>query len=127
MRFISTGLTLILALLHVWFMLLDTLFWTTPVGRAALGISQTYAEQTRVLAAHLGLFNAVLAAGLCYGVLRRSDAFKVFFLCAAVALGTLGGVTLGPVAFVIDALPALAALALLVLDRVSTVRPAAAG
>jgi putative membrane protein len=126
MRSLSTGIILIVAVLHVWFLLLETLLWTTPGARAAFGMSQSYAEQSAVLAAHQGLSNGFLAAGLCYGVLRRNEAFKIFFLGWAVAAGTLGGLTLGPRAFVIEAVPALGALALLLLDRAFRVRRPAA-
>ena len=115
-----------MAVLHVWFLLLETLLWTTPGARAAFGMSQSYAEQSAVLAAHQGLSNGFLAAGLCYGVLRRNEAFKIFFLGWAVAAGTLGGLTLGPRAFVIEAVPALGALALLLLGRALRVRRPAA-
>jgi putative membrane protein len=127
MRTLSIGLTLVVAVAHVWFLLLETLLWTTPVGRAAFAISPSYAEQSAVLAAHMGLANGFLAAGLFYGVLRHNDAFKIFFLGWAVAAGTLGGLTLGPSAFVIEALPALGALVLLLLHRTSRVRRPVAG
>jgi putative membrane protein len=126
MRFLSTSLTLITAVLHIWFLLLDTVFWTKPIGLAAFAMSRAFAEQTAVFAVHLGLCNGVLAAGLLYGVLRRNDAFTIFCLSWAAAAGILGGVTRGIPPFIIEAVPALVALAALVLTRTSRIRPATA-
>lgn len=119
MRSLSTGLTFVVAVVHIWFLALETQVWDTPAGMAALATSQSFAQPSAVFAARQGLFNGFLAAGLLCGLLLRKDAFKIFFLVCAVAAGTLDGLALGKAAFMIEALPALGALLILLLGRIT--------
>lgn len=45
----------LVALLHVYIMVLEMFLWTTPRGRKAFGNSVEKAETTKVLAANQGL------------------------------------------------------------------------
>ena len=58
----------LIALLHVYIMVLEMFLWTTPRGRRAFGNSVEKAETTKVLAANQGLYNGFLAAGLFWGL-----------------------------------------------------------
>ena len=60
-------LTLVVAALHVGFMVLETFAWTTPKVRRSFGMSAEDAETTRVLAANQGVYNGALAAGVDRG------------------------------------------------------------
>ena len=107
----------LVALLHAWFLVLEMFLWSTPYGRRAFGHSAEQAEATRVLAANQGLYNGFLAAGLVWGLLaeKRSRAIKVFFLGCIVVAGIYGGVTAKMTILYVQALPALAALVLVLL------------
>lgn len=75
------------------------------------------AQATRVLAANQGLYNGFLAAGLFWGALQaRADVLGFFLGCVVVA-GCYGAYSVNRRIFVVQALPALIALALLWLPR----------
>ena len=66
-----------------------------------------------MLAANQGLYNGFLAAGLLYAVATGSREFAVFFLACVVVAGTYGAWSVNKRIFVVQAMPALAALAAL--------------
>ena len=105
----------VIALLHLWFLVLEMFLWTKPSGRRAFGLSEEFARQTRLLAANQGLYNGFLAAGLIWGLTQGSAGFavKVFFLACVLVAGVFGGLTANRKILWIQALPALLGLALL--------------
>ncbi len=54
----------IVAVLHVYFLVLEMFLWTKPAGLRAFGQTPERAEASKVLAANQGLYNGFLAAGL---------------------------------------------------------------
>ena len=72
-------LTLIVALIHVWIMVLEIFLWTKPIGMKVFRMGPQKAQETAVLAANQGIYNGVLAAGLCFGLYQQSLEIKVFF------------------------------------------------
>ncbi len=117
MYWIALALTLLVALLHVYFLVLEMFLWTRPAGRKAFGLTREFAESTRVLAANQGLYNGFLAAGLAWGCwLGAAGAdIRVFFLGCVVIAGVFGGATASWRILPIQALPAAVALALTLL------------
>lgn len=108
---VVTGLV---ALIHVYILVLEMFLWTTPTGRKAFGLTPEFAQATKVLAANQGLYNGFLAAGLIWGLLLGSAGLpvKLFFLgCVAVA-GVYGAATASRKILYIQALPAVIGLAL---------------
>lgn len=105
----------LVALLHVWILVLEMFLWATPTGRRAFGLTTEFAEASRVLAANQGLYNGFLAAGLFWGLWLGVEGLgvKLFFLSCVVVAGVFGAVTASPRIFFVQALPALVALALL--------------
>jgi putative membrane protein len=61
----------IIALLHVYILVLEMFFWDKPAGRKAFGHSQEVASLSKVLAANQGLYNGFLVAGLFWGAVFR--------------------------------------------------------
>jgi putative membrane protein len=59
----------LMALLHVYILVLEMFLWTTKRGRKAFGTTPEFAEASKVLAANQGLYNGFLAAGLVWGLL----------------------------------------------------------
>lgn len=115
MLMLAHVLVVVVALLHFYILILEMFLWTQPQGRRAFGMTQEFANQTRVLAANQGLYNGFLAAGLVTGLLLGAEghAFKLFFLICVIVAGVYGGMTVSRKIFVIQTLPAAMALALL--------------
>ena len=114
MSLLAKILIALIALEHVYFLVLEMFLWTTPRTRATFGMSAEQAEQTKVLAANQGLYNGFLAAGLFWGLSLGSagTSVKVFFLVCVIVAGVYGAVTVGRKILFVQALPAAVALAL---------------
>lgn len=105
----------IIALLHLWFLILEMFLWTKPSGRRAFGTTAEFAEQSKALAANQGLYNGFLAAGLVWGLCLDGSAgftMKVFFLTCVLIAGIFGGLTASRKILWIQALPAAVGLVL---------------
>lgn len=115
MAALATGVVVVVALLHVWFLVLEMFLWQTPYGMRTFGTTPEFAAASAVLAANQGLYNGFLAAGLLWtlasGGVVRGRAGLTFFLGCVVVAGVYGAVTANPRIFWIQALPALVALA----------------
>lgn len=116
MTLITTILILFVAILHIFFMILEMFLWDKPAGLRAFGQTREQAAASKTLAANQGLYNGFLAAGLLWG-LYLGDAgfdFKLFFLLCVVIAGLYGGLTVNKKILYIQALPALIALIILI-------------
>lgn len=111
MSIVATMLTLLVALLHLYFLVLEMFLWTRPLGLKTFRNTREKAEATRVLAANQGLYNGFLAAGLLYGVATGSREFALFFLGCVMVAGLYGAMTVNRRIFFVQALPALLAIA----------------
>ncbi|MDQ1645653.1 MAG: putative rane protein [Cryptosporangiaceae bacterium] len=109
----------VIAVLHLYFLVLEMFLWTTPRGRKTFGTSVEEAETTKVLAANQGLYNGFLAAGLVWSLVAGSAGvrfqFQVFFLLCVIAAGLYGAATVSKRILVVQAVPAAVALALVLL------------
>ena len=101
----------LVALLHAWFLVLEMFLWTRPLGLKTFRNTPEKAEVTRVLAANQGLYNGFLAAGLLYAAITGSREFALFFLACVVVAGLYGAYSVNKRIFLVQALPALLALA----------------
>ncbi|MEO7795121.1 MAG: DUF1304 domain-containing protein [Thermoanaerobaculia bacterium] len=112
MNFAAVGLTALVALLHLYFLVLEMFLWESPAGRRAFGLSAEMAQATRTLAANQGLYNGFLAAGLVWALMRGADGLDIryFFLGCVVVAGIFGAVTANPRILWIQALPATLAI-----------------
>lgn len=119
MTLAANALTALVALLHLWFLVLEMFLWTTPTGRRSFGLTPEFAQQTRALAANQGLYNGFLAAGLAWGLWLGAAGFaiKLFFLGCVIVAGVFGALTASRKILFIQALPAALAFALLWLGR----------
>jgi putative membrane protein len=109
----------LMALLHVYILVLEMFLWTTPRGRRAFGLTPEYAEATRTLAANQGLYNGFLAAGLAWGLAMGPAGYgaKLFFLGCILVAGIYGGFTVGKKILFIQAVPAADSIALVLLGQ----------
>jgi putative membrane protein len=118
MSIIAKVLVALVALEHVYILVLEMFLWTTPRGRKAFGTTPEFAEATRVLAANQGLYNGFLAAGLFWSLLAPTayaKALALFFLACVIIAGIYGGLTASRKVLLIQALPAAVALAAVML------------
>ncbi|HEY4081081.1 MAG TPA: DUF1304 domain-containing protein [Burkholderiaceae bacterium] len=99
-------LVALVALLHVYFLVLEMFLWTSPKGRKVFGTTPEFAEASKVLAANQGLYNGFLAAGLVWGLIRGDGATQLFFLGCVVVAGLYGAATASRKILFIQALPA---------------------
>jgi putative membrane protein len=112
-------LTALVALLHLYFLVLEMFLWTKPAGRRAFGTTQEFAEASRVLAANQVLYNGFLAAGLGWSLFLGAEGFaiRMFFLSCVIAAGVFGAATASRKILYVQALPALLALVFSLLGR----------
>lgn len=105
----------VVALLHVYFLILEMFLWDKPAGLRAFGQTQAAATASKVLAANQGLYNGFLAAGLVWGLLRGAEGWeiKLFFLACVLIAGLFGAATANRKILFIQALPAAIGLVLL--------------
>lgn len=103
------------ALLHLYFLILEMFLWDKPAGLKAFGLTPEFAAVSKPLAANQGLYNGFLVAGLIWGLLLGADGLqiKTFFLGCVIVAGVYGGLTVKMNILYIQALPAAVALALL--------------
>ena len=103
---------LIVAAMHVAFLVLEMFLWNTPTGRKVFGLTPEFAAQSATLAANQGLYNGLLGFGLGLSVLVHDVRAQVFLLGFVIIAGLYGGLTVKKSIIVIQALPAVIALAL---------------
>jgi putative membrane protein len=111
MSAIALLLVVLVALLHLYFLVLEMFLWTKPLGLKVFRQTPEKAEASRVLAANQGLYNGFLAAGLVYGAATGSREFVLFFLACVVVAGAYGAWSVNKRIFFVQALPALLAIA----------------
>ncbi|SEU10200.1 DUF1304 domain-containing protein [Paenibacillus sp. NFR01] len=114
MAILSTILVAIVALEHVYILILEMFLWTTPRGQKAFGTTPQFARDTKSLAANQGLYNGFLAAGLAWGLFHPNDTFsyqlQLFFVLCVVVAAIYGGITAKRSILLMQGLPALLAL-----------------
>lgn len=115
------ALVALLALEHVWFLVLESFLWTKPLGLKIFGQTLEQAQATAVLAANQGFYNGILAAGLIWSLVTPDPALarslQIFFLLAIAGAGIVGGLTASRAILFVQALPAMITLALVLVNR----------
>src|SRR5688572_33500887 len=103
MSILATVLILLVALLHVYFLVLEMFLWTRPLGLKVFRQSLDKAEQSKVLAANQGLYNGFLAAGLIWAAATGRHDVALFFLGCVVVAGAYGAITVNRRIFFVQA------------------------
>jgi putative membrane protein len=117
LRIFSAVAVIVVAALHVVFLVLEMFLWTKPAGRRIFGLSRELAEASASLAANQGLYNGFLAAGLIWGLVASDFRIQIFFLCCVIVAGIFGAVTAKRSILFVQALPGAMALALVLTAR----------
>ena len=114
MSIVAKVLIALVALEHVYFLVLEMFLWEKPRTRAAFGMSAEQAAQTKVLAGNQGLYNGFLAAGLIWSLIAPAayaTPLALFFLACVLVAGIYGGFTANRRIWFVQAVPAALALA----------------
>ena len=92
MSIVAAGLVALVALIHVYILVLEMFLWRTSRGRQAFGTTPEQADTMATLAANQGLYNGFLAAGLGLSLVIPEPSalyFKVFFLGCVIIAGVV--------------------------------------
>jgi putative membrane protein len=114
-RLIPNVAVALVAIEHVYILILEMFLWNKPLGMKTFNLTQEFADASQALAANQGLYNGFLAAGLFFGLFTGNRTFKLFFLACVIVAGVFGAATAAPKIFFTQALPAIIALALVLL------------
>lgn len=107
----------LVALLHVWFLVLEMFLWDKPQGMKTFKTEEAFAKQTKPMAQNQGLYNGFLAVGLLWslipiGATNASQSIATFFLVCIIVAGAFGAATVSKRILYVQAGPALIALGL---------------
>ena len=119
LHLVARVLAAIIALAHFYFLWLEMFAWTTRGPKVFTHLPSAAFRQTKAMAANQGLYNGFLAAGLVWTFFITNADWQqnisLFFLgCVAVA-GCYGAYSVSKRIFFIQAMPAIIAIALLLL------------
>ena len=115
MLLLAQVLTVVVAVLHGWFLVLEMFLWTKPLGLMTFRNTPEKAETTRVLAANQGLYNGFLAAGLLWGLCTTQWNVVLFFLGCVVVAALYGACSVNKRIFFVQGVPAIFAMTALVI------------
>jgi putative membrane protein len=117
MLYVVNSLGVVIAILHIGFLVLEMFYWDHPRGRKIFHTTPEFSRASAVLAANQGLYNGFLAAGLIWGLVSGQVNIIVFFLICVLVAGLYGGFTAGRRILYIQALPAVIALLAVYLSK----------
>jgi len=108
----------LVALLHLYFLILEMFLWDKPLGLRTFGITPEFAKASKALAANQGLYNGFLVAGLVWGLGlgETGTPIKIFFLSCVVIAGAFGALSANHRILWVQALPGAIALALVLVS-----------
>ena len=112
---ITTILTILVALEHLYILYMEMFSWETQGKRFFKSLPEHLFPQTKSMAANQGLYNGFLVAGLVWSFLidnvEWSINIRLFFLGCVVVAGIFGALSASKKIFFVQALPALIAMA----------------
>ncbi|WP_409466009.1 DUF1304 domain-containing protein [Amycolatopsis sp. GA6-003] len=120
MTVVANVLIGLVALIHLYIVVLEMALWTTPRARAAFGTTEEFARESKTLAANQGLYNGFLAAALIWGLIAADPAgfqLKLYGLACVIVAGLYGAVTSSKRILLVQVLPGGLALLFLLLSR----------
>ena len=119
MTVVADIFVVIVAFLHIYFLVLEMFLWTKPLGLKTFRQTPAQAQSTAVLAGNQGLYNGFLSAGLVWGLLHpnldMAWQIKAFFLACVVVAGVYGAYSVNKRIFFVQSLPAILGLIFLAL------------
>jgi putative membrane protein len=103
----------IVALIHVYILVLEMFLWEKPAGLRTFGLTKEFAAASKVMAANQGLYNGFLAAGLFWGLFAGDVGVMGFFLGCVLVAGVYGAITANVRILWVQGMPAALGLVLL--------------
>ncbi|MYW96444.1 DUF1304 domain-containing protein [Amycolatopsis rubida] len=116
MTVVANVLIGLVALIHLYIVVLEMALWTTPRARAAFGTTEEFARESKTLAANQGLYNGFLALALIWGLIAADPAgfqLKLYGLACVIVAGLYGAATASRRILVVQVLPGALALVFL--------------
>ena len=113
MKLLADAFVALVALLHVYFLVLEMFLWDKPLGLKTFRQTPEHAAISKTLAANQGLYNGFLAAGLAWSLFAPeplAGPLRLFFLVCVLVAAVFGAATVSRRILVIQGLPALLAL-----------------
>jgi putative membrane protein len=117
---VAGALVVLVAVIHVYIVVLEMFLWRTPRGRAAFGTDREFADRSASLAANQGLYNGFLVAGLVWGLVAADPVgfqVTVFFLVCVIVAGVYGAATVSRRILFVQSVPAALALIAVLIDH----------
>ena len=104
----------LVALLHVYILVLEMFLWTSRGPKVFSSFPRDLFEPTKAMAANQGLYNGFLAAGLIWSLLIGDPTWQknvaLFFLSCVLVAGIYGAATADRKILFVQAVPALLGL-----------------
>lgn len=121
MQTIATILVTIVAIEHLYILYMEMFAWETLGKKTFKGsLPVELFKPTKKLAANQGLYNGFLSAGLIWSFFIENPEWKtniqLFFLGCVIVAGIYGALTASKKIFFVQALPAILALAAVLLQ-----------
>ncbi|MEO0929997.1 MAG: DUF1304 domain-containing protein [Pseudomonadota bacterium] len=120
MRILALVLIALIAALHAYIAYFEIFAWEETGPRVFATFPPDLFSQTTAIAANQGIYNAFLAAGLIWSLLIRDPIWQrnvaTCFLLFVTTAGVMGMATVSARIFFVQSVPALIALALLLLS-----------
>jgi len=116
----AQAFVVIVALLHTYFLVLESFLWATPFGEKTFGRTHEQQLASKSLAQNQGLYNGFLVAGLVWSFFVQPDfayAIRLFFLICVVVAGVVGAITVTRKILFIQAAPAAIGVVLVLLSH----------
>jgi putative membrane protein len=107
----------LVALIHVYIVVLEMFLWTTPRARAAFGTTEEFAEASKTLAANQGLYNGFLALALVWGLIAGQFQLQLYGLVCVIIAGLYGTATASKRILFVQVIPGVLALIALLIAR----------
>jgi len=117
MHMIANIFIALVALIHIYILILEMFLWTKPKGLKVFRQTLEQAKASAVLAANQGLYNGFLAAGLIWSLINPEPQIRIFFLSCVFIAGLYGSFTANKKILYIQALPAALALILVYISK----------
>lgn len=104
----------LVALLHVYILVLEMFLWTSRGPKVFSSFPRELFEPTKAMAANQGLYNGFLAGGLIWSLLISDPIWQknvaLFFLSCVLVAGVFGAATADRKILFVQAVPALLGL-----------------
>lgn len=111
MKTVFIILSVLVALEHIYFLILEMFYWTKPKGMKTFKLTKEQAESSKILAANQGLYNGFLSSGLFWGLISEKYEVVIFFLICVSLAGIYGSYSTKQIKlFYVQSIPAILAM-----------------